>query len=102
MIVFLYIEIEPRVEHPEYDRVGGSFVTCWIDADDVDTAAHEAHTLLREEQWEVVKLQAAHTVERSEYADDEEALAYFDEAVREGAVYVFHNYPRGQCEDEPQ
>jgi len=88
----------PKADSPEAQEVGGAFVNCWIEAPDLDAAVGKAKHEITDQGWEPLELRQAEETTRDDYTDDHEGLEYFEQALIDKEVCVFHCYP---IEDEP-
>jgi|SRR5215831_1656667 hypothetical protein len=93
---FLQFEAKPREDNPERETVGGAFVNCWIERADLDEAAAVASKMIEEQGWSIVKASQMQPVDRAFYADGDEGLQYFEQALIDKEVLVFFAYPAGE------
>ena len=92
MNMYLFqFQAKPKPDSPEALRSGGSVVNCWMDMDSLETAKATAMDLIHEAGWTVVSLEEAQVVDRSDL--DETKVAYFDQALIDKTVLVFHSWP---------
>jgi len=92
---------EPLPGNGEAADVGGAYVNCWVNADDLRTAEQRAIARIREEQWQVTKFDHWELVCRQCYTDDprydeeekQESLEAVDEAFEDGVALVFFCWP---------
>lgn len=74
-------------------NVGGAYVNCWIKATDEDDAVGRARAQISDAGWKPVEFRRAHTTRRADYTGQDEGLQYFEQALLEKEVCVFHCYP---------
>jgi len=99
MMFFLQFEATPKADHPEFAELGGAFVNCWVTAESINDAESLARAHIEEQRWIVDDLEEAYPIDRSFYDDDPKHLPYFEKALTDGDVYVFHTYPIVDEED---
>lgn len=80
-------------EHPDHGRVGEAYVSCWIDRDEEEDAIAVARDLIISDGWEVVRIEEISTVTEANYDDDDEYRRYYEQAVTDKEVVVFHVCP---------
>ena len=90
---YLQFEATPRPEHPEASKLGGAFVNCWVVAPSASEAEALARVYMREQLWDIESLAEYYVNDRALYDDDSTGLQYFEQALIDGEVYVFHTYP---------
>lgn len=84
------LEARPLPRSPDFTAAGGAFVVCYLDPSlAADPLAH-ASAYVRGQAWEVVAVEDEPAACEREHAPD---LEYFDQAVEDGEVYVFHQWP---------
>jgi hypothetical protein len=89
---FMY-EAEPEPGTSAAEEHGGGFVNCWIDRPTMGEAEAVAIAMIGEYGWRVVACEEVEEVDREYYADNPEGLRYFEQAVIDSEVLVFHVYP---------
>lgn len=80
-------------EHPDHGKVGESFVACWIDREDEQEAIRIASDMIVSDGWEVVRVEEVSTVTESDYEEDHEYRQYYEQALTDKEVLVFHVCP---------
>lgn len=98
-MVFVEFHAEPPADEREGD-VGGAYVACWIDVEDLDEAVARAHANIVGSGWKPTELRDALLVARDDYEPDDPHLAYFDQAILDREVLVFHCYPVDDADPE--
>jgi hypothetical protein len=100
------LEAEPEPDSEEFGELGGAFVNCWMDADDLRTAEQRAMELVQEDGWRPVRFESWEIVTRATYADDKPAEGspdyqeLIDQAFAEGAAIVFFTWPADAEEED--
>lgn len=90
-------EVSPTADNPEASELAGAFVNAWVRCSSLSDAKKLASTDIEASGWRIIAEESTNKVERSLYdqdADSEEYLAFFDQAQIDGAVFVYHTYPR--------
>ena len=86
-------EICPLPGNDDYGSAKGAFVNCFIYTEYAATAEWKATKYLKENLWEVVRVdEGAHPTNRNEYKD-QNYLDCYNEALEVGHSYVFHLWP---------
>jgi hypothetical protein len=83
----------PTPDAKEFDTAGGAYVTCWIRSDDPEAAEQKATDLIYEYKWVVEGLEDEALVTGDDYVDDDENREFYEQALVEGEVLVFHTWP---------
>ena len=100
MIHFFQYETRPILDSEINAGIGGAYVNCWIQADTEVEAVHQAEQIVHDNGLAITEVMAAFRVTRDFYQDNEEGLAHFEEAVREGQRVVIYTWPIGAEDDE--
>ena len=74
-------------------EIGGAYINCWIEAESIDQAEQMARTKIEEENWTILDKEEAYEIQRSDYLENSNGLNYFDQALVDKLVLVFHTYP---------
>ena len=82
------------------DDIAGAWINCWINSDDVDDATKRALRMMRENGWKEVEIEELFKVERGDYAENENQLRYFDQALLDDEVLVVYTYPLVERDEE--
>lgn len=93
MFFLRYVAV-PAKRHPEHEVLGEAFVCCWVERKTLATADRVARRNMKAELWDVLERDAAHAVFASNYPEGDEWRAYYDQALIDKEVYVFHTSPR--------
>lgn len=106
-LFFFLIESYPAPDSEEYGQMGGAYVNCWVDADDLRTAERRAVARIQEEGWRPYRLDTWKIVtldagagELPGDSDDPEDGAIFAQAFAEGAALIFYTWPVGGASAE--
>lgn len=90
----LTIVANTTAEHPDHGRLGEAFVGCWVERDTEQEAEEVARALIVADGWEVVRTEEISVVNAEDYEDDEEYRQYYEQALEDKEVFVFHVCPR--------
>jgi hypothetical protein len=98
-LFLLTLEAKPQPDSDEYGEVGGAYVNCWVDADDLRTAERRAVALIVEEGWKPYRFESWNFVTRETYAGQKpdnsggpDMREVIDEAFADGAALVFNTW----------
>lgn len=96
MIYCIMFEAVPRADNPNKNDFAGTFINCWVDSIDVDSAMVEAENYIKDEGWEIISIRDKFTVNRKQYEGEDqlkESLECFDQAIKDGIVAIFYTWP---------
>lgn len=79
---------------------GGAYVNCWIEAPDLGEAVRRALAEVQDAGWDPQEVQHGALSSREDYTGEDDGLAYFEQALIDKEVCVFHIYPVEDEEDE--
>ncbi len=98
-IYYLQYQSEPSPESKDSDRIGGAFINCWIKAGSLDAAKDLAQNSIRNNNWIILSLEESYVVDSDYYRENKESLEYYEQAITDGEVYVYHSWPNQPQED---
>ena len=75
------------------EGIGGAFVNCWIDRPSLQSAISVARQMIEADGWIVGDADEAYAVDAGSYALDNPNREYFEQALIDREVIVFHRYP---------
>lgn len=92
---------KPSPGNPEAAEVGGAYVNCWVDTDDLRDAEAQAIEAIEAEKWQPTKFDRWQLVNRRFYVDSanydeaerKELLEVVDEAFEQGLAFEFNCWP---------
>ena len=82
-----------RPRSTEQKEVSGAYINCWIDLQNISDAKILAEQKILEHDWEILKMEDGYIIDRADYNYKKEGLQYFEEALIDKWVLVFHTYP---------
>ncbi len=94
-------EAKQRPEFPHEESCGGAFVNCYIKGRTPKRAYQDAKEWVQESGWEIVKLEDQHEIDRASFEKPEDGLEYYEQALIDGEVFVFHTYPEEEESEHP-
>ena len=89
------LEARPSHESPEFKEVAGAFVNIYVTARLEAEALAIASSEIAEAGWLIVAVEDQYSLTRAEAQAAPDLLPYFQQALLDGIVLVFHNYPHG-------
>lgn len=93
-IYFVHFQVQPGLGNPEFESVGGAYAICFIRARSAAKASELAQQNFSANNWRVMSIEdGPFRVDRSQYLDDEDSLAAYDEALEEGESYILYEWP---------
>ncbi|MEM6756943.1 MAG: hypothetical protein AAF586_07235 [Planctomycetota bacterium] len=90
-IYLLSYEVEPTEARSQQENDAGAFVNCFIAQQDVDQARRLARQVIEDAGWVIVECDAEKLISRDDVSSD--AVEYFDQALIDQEVFVFHTWP---------
>lgn len=94
------LRARPAPNTSEFAELGGAFVNVWVDASARDEALHRATAEVKDVGWVVEEIEGVVAVSRADYEEDDPNLEYFDQALIDRLVCVFHEWPVAAQEDD--
>jgi hypothetical protein len=98
-IFFLTFEAMPCHNHPQRDEVGGAFVNCWINAETLAEAEQLAREIVEQSRWHIDNLTESYADDGTLYDHDAPGLQYYEQALVDDSVLVYHTYPAEEERD---
>ncbi|MEM7315809.1 MAG: hypothetical protein AAF497_21955, partial [Planctomycetota bacterium] len=81
-------------ENPDHEKVGESFVACWIERETEEEATVFAHETINSGEWKVLRTEEVSIVTAETYEGDEEYGKYYEQALRGNEVFVYNMCPK--------
>ena len=97
----LFIEVEPKPNHPMNSDIEGAFVYFYVSAIDLETSIEKMKTALEEDDFNLKNIDYVRTVDLEAWEDEENeespSLAELEEALKKDfhLYSVFHSYESG-------
>lgn len=91
--VYMYhimFEAKPLPDNPESEDCGGSYINVWVNTEDSSFAMERAKKYIRNEGWEITKVEEMFVTNSQRYEDEPESLECFNEALEYGISALFH------------
>lgn len=92
MYFFTFLAL-PTPDAEEFNTAGGAYVDCWIEDGNRERAEERALDLIEEYGWAAESLESEAVVSSLDYMDDAENREFFEQALVENEVLVFHTWP---------
>jgi hypothetical protein len=94
-----FIQFEATARHTAaLESVGGAFVNCWIDRPSIQSAISAARQMIEAAGWIVGDPDETYAVDVDSYALDHPNRQYFEQALVDREVIVFHTYPESESQ----
>jgi len=81
----------PNLNAEDVDNVAGSYINCYIQAESIKKAEWISRVYIRKMNWNILDCEEAYELDSDTVSD--EGREYYEQALIEKTVYVFHNYP---------
>ncbi|NCT70094.1 MAG: hypothetical protein DI562_17495 [Stenotrophomonas acidaminiphila] len=91
------LEARPLHDSPDFAEAGGAFITCYLRPGFAPDPMRRAVEFVREQKWEVIAVEDEPLqIERHDAPEAE----HFDQALVDDEVYVFHQWPVDDADDQ--
>jgi len=97
---FVTILARPSQDNARVGVFGGAYVNCWIEESSERAAIARAEKEVRAASWAPESIRSACVVTSDTYREDGEGREYFEQALIDGVVLVFHTFPDDGLEDD--
>lgn len=91
---FMNIAAVTTEENPEHGKLGEALVACWIEHDNEEEAVAIACDLIESDGWNVTVVEFVDEVTDEDYPEDDENRAFYEQALEDHEVIVFHVSPK--------
>jgi hypothetical protein len=91
---FLQFSATPRHGACIAHEAGGALVNCWIERPNLEEAIGFARRGIEAEGWNAGEPDLAHAVDAAAYPPRTQQREYFEQALIDKEVLVFHTYPK--------
>src|SRR6516162_8705769 len=91
---FLHYRVIPAKANPERDCLGEGLVCCWIERPSLAEADRVARREIRGRKWQILERETAEQVTAEDYAEDLEWQQYYEQALLDKEVFLYHVSPR--------
>ncbi|MGQ4661624.1 hypothetical protein [Lysobacter sp. F6437] len=89
------IAARPGLDSPDVEEVAGAFVNVYTTATSQEKALEIASAEIVQAGWIVLSVEDEHLLTHAEAQASPEALPYYEQALLDGVVLVFHSYSHG-------
>src|SRR5688572_28167365 len=89
----IQFEATPRRDSTIEADAGGAFVNCWIERESREEAIAVARAMIEASGWIVGEPDEAYPVDSDTYPMGKDGREYFEQALIDKEVIVFHCYP---------
>lgn len=88
--------VKPLRAHPEAPLIGGAYVNSYVEAASIEEAESIAKNQIEILHWLILEKDQALIVRSEDFDDNDPGQKYFEQALTEKVVLVFHTYPRSE------
>ncbi len=85
---------KPNKTFEDYNEIGGAWVNCWIEHESPEEAEKIAKKEIEDYDWQIKKLDEIIEVDENYYSENEDKKEYFEQALIDKIVLLFHTYPK--------
>lgn len=94
LVFYVRYETAPSPGSANFETASGAYVNCWVKANSELEARKQTSTAIKESGWTILAIaEQCREVTDREYAEGDEGLEYYRQAVMDGECYVFHQWP---------
>jgi hypothetical protein len=90
----LVIDAAPDPTFAHDEQVGGAFVACWIKDQTRKNALFVAKGWIEENGWVVLAVDQQQSVSADDFPEGAQGKEYFEQALIDEEVFVFHSFPK--------
>jgi len=94
------IEALPNAGTEDFDEFGGAYVNAYIVEDTEAAALASAQREIAEAGWSCKSVEKVAYVTNEDFAEDDEGIESFKQALVDGVVLDFHTYPVEPQDDD--
>ena len=84
--------VVPSTKHLQRNEIGGAYLVSYVNQTDDAIAIQMARDEI-DEKWRIEDFEGTKIVTRGQYDDADPNLQYFDQALIDDVVSVYHTYP---------
>ena len=85
-------QVQPLPGSDNFAHCTGAFVNVWMAAATEQEALAIAAKEVNDVGWSIESLGSVHPTTRDDYSEDDSGLKYFEQALIDGVVLVFHSW----------
>lgn len=93
---YLIIDAEQNEDFEHSERLGGASVGCWIKNQTEENAYLISKGIIEKSGWKVIRLDEQYPISEADYGDKPEGREYFEQALTDEEVFVFHTFPENE------
>ena len=87
-------EAKQRPDFPHDEQIGGAFVNCYLKGRTSKQAYIDAIACIEESGWDILRFEDQSEIDSASFEKPDDALKYYEQALIDGEVLVFHAYPK--------
>jgi len=84
---------KPESNNKELNEIGGAFINCWVESKNIDQADRIARKEIDKLNWDILNHEESYEITRKDYMENKVGLQYYEQALIDKFVCVFHTYP---------
>lgn len=88
----------PTEKAEQFEMYGGAYVNCYIEADNIYEGLKKAEQEIKDSDWTDLDFQDAMVADPDNMGSDK--IEYYEQALIDKEVLVFHCYPINEEEEE--
>ena len=93
---FLMFEGEQDPSFPHKEEFGGAFINCWIKNQTSQNAIYVSKGWIEKSGWKIKQIEDHKIVTEQDYENGEDGREYFEQALIDEEVFVFHTFSKEQ------
>ena len=99
MFLLTYL-VQPIRDSPRATEVEGAYVNAWIVEPTLEEADKVATELITARLWQIQHLEDSELLAEGSYEPGDENWQYYEQALLDKAVFVYHTWPHGGDEEQ--
>jgi hypothetical protein len=88
---FLMYNGKPNPDENKANEIGGAYINCYILAESLTMADKKARRDIKTMKWIISNREDAYEIDAESISEN--GKSYYNQALIDGKVYVFHTYP---------
>lgn len=93
-VFIINIKCKPNPSVLELSEFGGAYINCWVEETQIKNAVDFAIEKVKENNWNIVRIENKYQVNKDDLTDDSQSLDYFEQTLIDKWILNIHTYPK--------
>lgn len=93
-MIFATYNCLPGKKHPDFERIGETYVNCWIRVRSFAEARKLAEKYIHNQHWKIINLDEIWRIPKDHFQTEDDGLPYYEQALVDKEVYEFYRSPK--------